>query len=78
MASKRKPVPEAILYLVDEHHLDKENTYYVGGRPIDIECADNAHIKSIMFIPSKSPAKPTGKETRVVVDLLDIVDILIK
>ena len=75
---KRKPDPEAILYLVDKYHLDKENTYYVGDRPIDIECANNAHIKSIMFIPSKSPAKPTGKETHVVVDLLDIVDILIK
>ena len=69
---KRKPDPEGINYLIDKYHLDKDNTYYVGDRAIDIECANNAHIKSIMFISSDSPGKPTGKETIVINDLLDI------
>ena len=69
---KRKPSGDALNYLVEKYHLDKENTYYVGDRSIDIECANNAHIKSIMFIPSQSVAKPTGKETYVINDLLDI------
>ena len=69
---KRKPDPEGINYLIDKYHLDKDNTYYVGDRAIDIECANNAHIKSIMFIPSDSPGEPTGKETIVINDLLDI------
>ena len=69
---KRKPDPEGINYLIDKYHLDKDNTYYVGDRAIDIECANNAHIKSIMFISSDSPSKPTGKETIVINDLLDI------
>lgn len=68
----RKPSGDALNYLVDKYHLDKENTYYVGDRPIDIECANNAHIKSIMFIPPQSVAKATGKETYVINDLLDI------
>ena len=73
---KRKPDPEGINYLIDKYHLNKEHTYYVGDRPMDIECANNAHIKSIMFIPKKSPAKATGKETYVVNDLLEIANIV--
>ena len=73
---KRKPDPEGLNYLIDKYHLDKNNTYYVGDRKLDIECASNAHIKSIMFIPSKSPALPTGKEDYIIKDLLDIKDII--
>ena len=73
---KRKPDPEAINYLIDKYHLDKNNTYYVGDRPMDIRCANNAHIKSIMFIPPQSVANPTGKETYVIQDLLQIEDII--
>ena len=73
---KRKPDPEGLNYIINKYHLDKNNTYYVGDRKIDIECAYNAHIKSIMFIPSSSPAKPTGKEDYIIKDLLDIKDII--
>ena len=69
---KRKPSPEGLSYLIDKYKLDRENTYYVGDRPIDIECANNAQIKSILFIPKQSVIKPTGKETLVVKDLLEI------
>lgn len=73
---KRKPDPEGINYLVNKYHLDKDNTYYVGDRTIDIECACNAHINSIMYLPSQSVAIPSGKETYIVHDLLDIKDVL--
>lgn len=69
---KRKPDPEAINYLVDKYHLDKNNTYYVGDRSMDIECANNAHVKSIMYLPKGGPGVATGKETYVIEDLLDI------
>ena len=69
---KRKPSPEGLNYLIDKYHLNKDQTYYVGDRPIDIKCANNAHIKSIMFIPENGVAKPTGNETYVIKDLLDI------
>ena len=74
---ERKPHPWAINYLVDKYHLDRDNTYYVGDRSIDIKCANNAHIKSIMYIPSQSVAKATGKETFVIKDLLEIKDIIL-
>ncbi len=73
---KRKPDPEGLNYLIDKYHLDRNNTYYVGDRKLDIECANNAHIKSIMYIPSKSPAIPTGKEDYIIKDLLDIKEII--
>lgn len=73
---ERKPHPGGLNYFVNKYNLDKENTYYVGDRPLDIECANNAGIKSIMFIPKCSPAKATGKETYVVNDLLKIKEIV--
>ena len=68
----RKPEPDAIDYLIDKHNLDRNTTYYVGDRTIDIDCADNAGIKSIMFLPKYSVAKASGKESFVVRDLIDI------
>lgn len=68
----RKPDPSAILYLIEKYNLNKETTYYVGDRTIDSECASNAHIQSIMFLPEYSVAVPTGKENYLVKDLLDI------
>lgn len=73
---QRKPSPEGLNYIVDKYHLDKDNTYYVGDRKMDIMCANNAHIKSIMFIPKESVAKATGNETYVIQDLLQIIDII--
>ena len=73
---KRKPDPEALNHLIDKYHLDRNNTYYVGDRPMDMLCASNAHIKGIMFIPPTSPGKPVGKESYIIKDLLEIKDII--
>ena len=73
---KRKPDPEGLNYLINKYHLDKNHTYYVGDRKLDIECANNASIKSIMFIQPGSPGKSTGKEDYVIRDLLEIKEII--
>ena len=73
---KRKPDPEGLEYLINKYHLDKNHAYYVGDRKLDIECASNASIKSIMFIKPYSPGKPTGKEDYVIRDLLEIKEII--
>ena len=73
---KRKPDPEGLNYIIEKFNLDRDNTYYVGDRPLDILCANNAHIKSIMFIEKNSPGKPTSKEDYVIRDLLEIKDII--
>ena len=71
---KRKPEPDAINYLVNKYNLNKDNTYYVGDRSIDIMCANNANIKSILFL-GDGITKPSGKETYVIDDLIKILDI---
>lgn len=43
----RKPSPEALLFLIEKYGLDKENTYYIGDRLLDVETAVNAGIHSI-------------------------------
>lgn len=68
----RKPDPSSALYLVDKYGLDKENTYYVGDRTLDVEFANNAGIKSILYLPDINPTIPTGKETYIIKDLFEI------
>lgn len=72
----RKPDPEAIHYLMDKYGLAKEDTYYVGDRPMDIQCAANAEIKSILLQPEGNGGSRTGKEDHVICDLLEILDIV--
>ena len=75
---KRKPSPDAINYLVEKYHLDKEHTYYVGDRSMDMECAKSAGIKGIMYLPKDGYGLKTGKEDYIIEDLLDIKDIIDK
>ena len=72
----RKPSPDGLNYMIEKHSLDKEYTFYVGDRPMDIKCANNADIKSIMYVPKQSVAILTGQETYFVSDLLDIAKIV--
>ena len=48
----RKPSPEAATYLISKHHLNPEQTYYIGDRTLDIEFAQNSGIQSINFLES--------------------------
>lgn len=72
----RKPDPAAVNYLVGKYGLVPQDTYYVGDRTIDVECAVNAGIKSILYLPEDSVVEATGKETEIVRDLLEIQRII--
>jgi len=72
----RKPSPDAINYLVEKYQLCRENTFYVGDRSLDVECAVNAEIKSILFLAEGSCGKATGKEDFVVYDLMEIRNVI--
>lgn len=43
----RKPSPEALLYLIEKYQLDKEKTYYIGDRLLDVETATAAGVGSM-------------------------------
>ena len=45
----RKPDPEGVDYLVEKYQLNKETTYYIGDRTLDVDVAFNSGIQSINF-----------------------------
>ncbi|MBM7268174.1 HAD-IA family hydrolase [Streptococcus sp. 2018037] len=66
----RKPSPEALLFLIEKYDLEKERTYYIGDRRLDVETAINAGIHSINL-------QIDGVEQNwKIVSLLDIKQIL--
>ena len=68
----RKPEPDAILYLLQKYNLDPKSAYYVGDRTIDMDCAKNAGVRGILFLPEGSPCVPNGAESVIVHDLREI------
>lgn len=72
---QRKPAPDAVYYFIEKYHLKKEFTYYVGDRRIDMECAQNAGIGKVIYIPPQSVGKATGIEDYVIHDLNELLDI---
>ena len=72
----RKPAPDAILYLMEKHRISPACCYYVGDRSLDIEAANNAGIRSILYLDPSSPGKATGKETHLISDLTEIPGII--
>ena len=71
----RKPDPEGVDYLVRRHGLDKDQCFYVGDRMIDMECAANARIKSILYLYSQSSLLAKDLATYCVQDLQDILEL---
>ena len=72
----RKPDPEAILYLVDRYGLDPAATWYVGDRAIDMECAKNAGIGGILYLPANAIDVSGGAETVIVKELMDVLPVV--
>lgn len=46
---KNKPDPEAINYLINKYNMVRNNTYYIGDRLMDQQCALNAGIGRIYY-----------------------------
>ena len=46
---ERKPHPEGVDYLIEKYGLDKQETYYIGDRTLDVDVAVNSSIQSINF-----------------------------
>lgn len=71
----RKPDPAGVAYLIHKYGLDKERCYYVGDRKIDLQCAANARIKSILYLYSQSSCEAKPLATYCVSSLQEILDL---
>lgn len=67
-----KPSGEAVRYLVGKYGMRPEETWYVGDRPIDVYCAVDAGVRSILLLPEDACVTPTGQEDRIVRSLGEI------
>lgn len=74
----RKPAGDAVLYLVRKYGMDKRQMYYVGDRTIDMNCAENAGIPGILFLPLGSVVTPDGTETCIIRHLRDLRGLLLQ
>ena len=52
---------------MEAHGLERDRVYYVGDRTLDVDCAANAGVTSVLYAPSGA-----GTANRVMRDLLDI------
>ena len=68
---KRKPDPEGINYIINKYNLNPNDVYYVGDRPLDVLCAKNANVKSILYKKEGSPINIDA--TIVIKNLTDIL-----
>ena len=73
----RKPDPEGLIYLMEKYNLEKESTWYVGDRSLDMDCAKNAGIPGILYMPSGAIDVSGGTERYIVNDLLEIQKIVL-
>ena len=73
---ERKPSPEAIIYLMNKYEMSNESTFYIGDRSLDIECANNSNIKSVLYLDKYSYGKKSGKEDYVIGGLLDLLTLI--
>lgn len=67
----RKPAPGALLYLMEKHGLDPRRVFYVGDRSLDVDCAKNAGVRSVLYSPSGA-----GAAAYVIRDLLEVKGLL--
>lgn len=71
----RKPDPEGLNYLMEKYDLDPASTYYVGDRKLDMDCAKNAGIPGILYMPEGS-FDVSGAESYRIQDLIEVLQII--
>lgn len=73
---ERKPSGQALNYLVDKYDMDRETTFYIGDRILDLESAKDAEIKSIFFLEDDSVLEESILADFIINDLKDLLKIL--
>ena len=68
-----KPAGDGVDYLVEKYALDRAETAYVGDRTLDIECAVNAGVRAILYLPEGSCVEPTAKEDLIIRTLEELI-----
>ncbi|USS92778.1 HAD-IA family hydrolase [Fructilactobacillus ixorae] len=71
----RKPDPTALQFLLDQMQLDPAQTAFVGDRKLDVDAANRAGIKSILFDPDYVIEIP-GTPSVTIHDLTELLPLI--
>jgi len=75
----RKPEPYFVLKAIEEFHIDKNKSWFVGDRDSDIKCGQSSGLKTIFVKNEHSKAASFKKEPDFVTsNLKEAVNIIIK
>jgi HAD superfamily hydrolase (TIGR01549 family) len=69
-----KPAPDALLYLIQKHGMDKRETLMLGDREIDVLCGKNAGVYTCQF--DEFARRPPTEATYRVTEIAALYDIL--
>ena len=72
----RKPAPDGISFLMRKYGLEAERCCYIGDRKLDMQAAENAGIRGILYRPPGSPTEPLGSEAYIIRDLSELPALL--
>ena len=67
-----KPSGDGVRYLLEKYALEKTETAYVGDRTLDAECALDAGVRAVLYLPEGTCAAPTGREDLVIRSLEEL------
>lgn len=80
----RKPSPELVLRAAKDHKIDLNLSYFVGDKISDVECGNNAGIKTVIITNSLKVDEinrlndPKKKPNFVALNFLDACDFIMK
>ena len=67
-----KPSGDGVRYLLDRYGLDRNETAYVGDRPLDVACALDAGVRAVLYLPEGTCVQPTGREDLIIASLEEL------
>ena len=61
-----KPSGAGVRYLTEKYGLNRDQTAYIGDRSLDMQCAKDAGVRAVLYLPEDSCVTPTGLEDDII------------
>lgn len=74
---RRKPAPGMVFEAQRDHHLDLARSFFIGDKTSDIECGQNAGVRTILVQTGYGAHEINRRAERVVRDLAHAAEIIL-
>jgi len=75
---RRKPAPGMILEAQRDHQLDLARSFFVGDKPVDVECGRNAGVRTILVATGNVKPDPATGAGWMATDLEEAATIILQ